>query len=143
MWKLTDYFERNCVYFKSRNPFSWIDKINSYGELWYWFEIFRIQLTPVGWIKNSFGPSLSTLISWTDSEEESKHTKPDLRSEIKISASINDGVYRITLKVKKLARIAVYIKYWKGVVWGVCINETSCLNKVFDSGERLLAAAFI
>lgn len=62
------------------------------------------------------GPSLSTLISWTDSEEESKHTKPDLRSEIKISASINDGVYRITLKVKKLARIAVYIKYWKGVV---------------------------
>lgn len=82
MWKLIDYFERNCVYFKSRNLFFWIDKINSYGELWYWFEIFRIELIFVGWIKNLFGFFLFILISWIDLEEESKYMKLGLRLEI-------------------------------------------------------------
>lgn len=63
-----------------------------------------------------FGFFLFILISWIDLEEESKYMKLDLRLEIKILVLINDGVYWIILKVKKLVCIVVYIKYWKGVV---------------------------
>lgn len=63
-----------------------------------------------------FGFFLFILISWIDLEEESKYMKLDLRLEIKILVIINDGVYWIILKVKKLVCIVVYIKYWKGVV---------------------------
>lgn len=63
-----------------------------------------------------FGFFLFILISWIDLEEESKYMNLDLRLEIKILVLINDGVYWIILKVKKLVCIVVYIKYWKGVV---------------------------
>lgn len=66
--------------------------------------------------KEFVGFFLFILISWIDLEEESKYMKLDLRLEIKILVIINDGVYWIILKVKKLVCIVVYIKYWKGVV---------------------------